>query len=219
MTINAKPRAQRSGAGGILTLCLAAAVLLTACHAGPRNFLNENDRLRRENLELLESVERHERRIESLNRVIAAQEKQLAAKQDLPPLPEGVQRPVCSRIAIGAFSGGVDTDNDGHDDLLRIYLQTYDQQDRNIVTLARVKVTAAVVPPGEQAVTLATKTWDAKSFDAAYRSSFAGTHHTLEIPIAGNLPAQITQLTVSIELTDLLHSHTLQTQQPLRFTP
>ncbi len=211
--------ATRRAARGYVVLTMFILAMLSACHSGPRNYLNENDRLRRENLALNEKAVQLEQRVASQNRVIAAQQKQLARKEGLPPPPDGVQRPVPARLEIGSISGGIDTDGDGHDDALRLYLRTRDQQERFIQVIGRVSITAAALPPGSDAVTVATQTVDAAQLDAAYRSGLAGTHYTLQILITGEVPVDVTTLSVSIELKDLLHGQTLRTETALRFQP
>ncbi len=174
-------------------------IFLSGC--GAKNFENENDRLRREVLDL-------KSQIGTLSNRAAAAEKQLEIEKQAkagqaPVLPQGVHRPVVSRIEIVKPSRGVDENKDGHDDAVRVYLETWDSRGRFLPALATVKVTVCAVAAGLPAVTVATGEFDAKAFDESYRSGIGGTHYTLRVPLTSPIPKGIGQVTVSIELTDL----------------
>ena len=134
-----------------------------------------------------------------------------------PQLPDGVPLLHTSRIEIVKPSRGADTDRDGKDDAVRIYLATYDQRNRFLQTLASVRVTIAAVPAGKEAVTVATHEFDARAFDAAYRSG-GDAHYTLEVPIAESVPEDVDKLTVTVQLTDLLTGATHETQKVVNFS-
>ena len=150
-------------------------------------------------------------------RAAAAQKAlQIATRKpsgDAPALPEGFSPPITSRVEITRPSRGADTDGDGADDAVRIYLETYDQRSRFVQTMATAKVTIAAVPAGEPAVTLATKQFDVSAFDASYRTGFGGSHYTLLVPLTQAVPQGIDKLTVTVELTDLVRGAAHEAQE------
>lgn len=193
-----------------LLAAIVLALILPAC-SGPRNFENENDRLRAENLDLTD-------RVASLTDRVAGLEEQVEIEQQRAgsDLPEGITRPAAVSVKIGGYSGGTDTDGDGDDDALRLYLTTHDARGRFIQTLAEVKVTAAALPPGEDARTVAAAEFDAETFDAAYRSGFTGTHYTLTVPVTDPAPPGTDHLTVRVAVKDVTtgRTHTAERSVP-----
>ncbi len=182
---------------------------MVGCSVGPRNFENENDRLRRENLVLKRQAEQLSTEVEALDTALAAAERRNAAGPA--SLPEGVRRPVPATLKLGRFSGPVDQDENGQADLLRLYLLTLDTQDRFVQTIGRVQISASVVAAGQPARTILTTRIDAADLDAAYRSGPAGTHYTLELPVPDGVSCPMDRpLHLAIELDDLIHGHQLQ---------
>jgi outer membrane murein-binding lipoprotein Lpp len=189
--------------------CALLVMCLSACSIGPRNFENENDRLRRENLTLKRQVEQLQTEVEAMDAALAAAEQRNT--NGAKTLPEDVRRPVPVRIKLGRFSGPVDQNGDGQAELLRLYLQTLDTQDRFVQAIGRLKVSASRLTPGQPARTILTAPVSAAAFDAAYRSSAAGTHYTIELPVPEGVSCPMNQpIHLAIELEDLIHGHRLQ---------
>jgi putative intracellular protease/amidase len=180
---------------------------------GPRNYDNDNDRLRRENLDLTEQVTALKRENESLAKLAQATHPPTASAD-----AAGVIPPRCARIQIASFSGGIDADRDQHDEAVRLYLHTLDSRDRFVQAVARLKITLAHLPPGQPALTLAVAQIDPARFDAAYRSGLTGTHYTIEVPVA-NVPPGVVELTCRVALTDLQTGLEHQTESLVRFNP
>jgi outer membrane murein-binding lipoprotein Lpp len=182
-----------------VVLCLVAA--MSACQSGPRNFENENDRLREEVIDLNTRVDQLETENQGLKTQLATAQNQDGANAS--PLPEGLVPPACVRIEMTKLSGGVDTDKDGLDDTLRVYLKTLDARDRFVQTLGVVDATVVAITPGEPAKTLAAMRIDPLEFDKAYRSGFTSTHYTLTLKLDTPAPKTASELTVRLKLTDL----------------
>jgi len=187
------------------------------CGATGGKVAQENDRLRAENLQLTQQVEALQQRVAAQTTEIELLKQQAAERAGVEPLPEGLRSPVCTSIEIDGTSGGVDTNEDGVDDAVRLYLRTLDARRRFVQTIARVKVTIAATPPGGEAVTLATETIDAPALDAAYRAGLGGTHYTLIVPVTTAPPDAVSQVSVSIQLDDLVTGATHTTQKLLRW--
>jgi hypothetical protein len=184
------------------------------CTRGPRNFENENDRLRRLTSQLRDRVDSLSQRVESLKKELAAARRAAAAEG-----PENVRRPTVRRIELRGYSGGIDTNEDRPDDALRLYLRTLDDRNRFVQALGEVEVTAAVIPPGEEARTVATASFGPKELDDAYRSGFGGAHYTLIVPVdEQKVPPETDELTVRVRFRNLLTDERLNTERTVRWS-
>ena len=92
---------------------LALAWFAAGCSAGPRNYLNDNDTLRAENLKLQQNVEELEGRLaDRIGEIEALRSKY---EREGVPIP-GAEPPVLSSIKYDRYTSPVDTNNDGVDD-------------------------------------------------------------------------------------------------------
>lgn len=201
----------------IFVLFALVSSLLGGCvQRGPRDFINENDRLRRENMELRETVAELRQRTADLERSLETER----ARGDSPlaDLPASVQPPTVTRIEVGRFSGGIDTDGDGADDAVRLYLNTLDARGRFVPVVGEVRVSIVAVPPGEEARTLATVEHGPEQLQQAYRSGFAGTHYTLIAPVDEPVPEDLNTVLVRVRLTDLLTGAQHNAEATLRWS-
>ncbi|MBI1367786.1 MAG: hypothetical protein GC162_03940 [Planctomycetes bacterium] len=181
----------------------AAGLCATGCSSGPRNFENDNDRLRKENTALTEKVAQ-------LSDHVAGLEKQLQAEQSRRgvKLPESLVIPACTKITIDRYSGRVD-------DALRLYLSTLDAKGRFVQTIGRVSISVVAIEAGKEATVLGSTTIEAKDFDAAYRAGLTGTHYTLMCRVPGKLPEGVTEVTVKVTLDDLVTGQSLSVTKNL----
>jgi len=181
-----------------VALFLAAACLLPACSRGPRNFTNENDRLRAQNLEL-------ERSVAQLEDALARREGELDAlrqqQEDARPLP-GVTPPTLAQLKLDRYSGPVDTDEDGVDDLVRVYVKPLDQDGRVIPVVGVATLTLVAITDDAEPVQLAQQRFDADAVRGAYRSGLAGTHYTLELALPADASAGPSTLAVRLTFID-----------------
>ncbi|MDX1682968.1 MAG: hypothetical protein R3336_07610, partial [Phycisphaeraceae bacterium] len=119
-------------------------VLVAGCSAGPRDFRNTNDRLRRENLELNDRIERLETDLEASQHHVATLQAQLETPV---PAVEGVERSDLPRmvdIRLGRYSGLVTRDQQH---TLRLYVQPVDQAGRMLPVAGRATVTLVAISP------------------------------------------------------------------------
>lgn len=199
----------RTGLAGCFLLCF-----LCGCRAGPKNFENENDRLRAQVMDLKEQLVTETDKAEGYARLIESHQQ--ATHQDL---PKGVIVPACSAIALDGYTDGVDSDGDGQTDLVRLYLLPQDPDGRFIQVVASVAASVVAITPGQEATTVATFQMNPSDFHKAYRSGLTGTHYTLEIPLGASkrsLPEGIEALTLRVKLTDLATGLTHETQKEIR---
>ncbi|MCE9591622.1 MAG: hypothetical protein K8S99_13985 [Planctomycetes bacterium] len=196
---------------GVAGLALALG-LLGGCSRGPRGFENDNDRLRRENSELKAKVDELSRNID----LRLAEIKRLEAQSATQPAVEGAEVPRVVEIKFDHYSGAIDTDSDGTDDALRVYLKTIDQRGRFLVAAGRAVLQVVAITPGQPVATLIEKTFTPAELDAAYRSGLTGTHYTLETPLPRPLPAGVGEVTVKVTFTDAAGGVTISHEEPVK---
>ena len=196
-------------------LLLALGVPLGGCRIGPRDFRNENDRLRRQNLELRREVEQLSERLALRIGELEALRQQLE-RAEADPMPEA-ERPVLSRLSMGRYSGGVDTTDDGFDNLIRVYLRPQDQQGRVMPVAGRAIIQAVAVPREDEPTILARRVYEPGEFDRAWRSGFMGSHFTLELELdPEQVPEDVSEAIVRVTFTQAGTGVELQTQEAFR---
>ena len=195
----------------VVAVCLGLGFSV-GCQAGKRNYVNENDKLRSQNLNLTRTVTKLEKSLAMRLAQIDGLEQRLGhtvkvagvTSSDIPRLVS---------VVFGRLSGAVDTNNDHVDDTLRLYVQTLDQHGRFIPVAAVAEVQVVMLCPGKPPVELTDRTWEPKAFEQSYRSSLAGTHYTLELPLLLDQPDAVDPVTVKLSLTDAATGVRLSCQQ------
>ena len=179
-------------------LLASSFLLLPSC--GPKNFTNDNDRLRRENLELTRQIEALEVKLN--DRLGQIETLQARLHHDEAPLPAGAERLVPSGIEIDSYSGPVDVDRDRIDDVVRLYLLPTDQHGRMIPVSGTLTATLVHLPDAGEPTVLRTLTFDPHQLDDAYRTGFTGPYYRAEFDLADlSLPAEPhDELTVRVVL-------------------
>ena len=183
----------------LLSLGLGVGLGLTGCGPSESTLSKENDQLRRTNLQLQREVDDLNRRIEGrLAQLEAAQGQGQAEDRAIP----GADVPVLTSISFGAFSGPSDSDNDGYDDTLRIYLVTEDQLGRFIPVAGTASLQTALVVEGSTPTLLSEKVYTPQQLESAFRSGFVGTHYTLQVPLDAQRVPPRQPITVQVTLHD-----------------
>ncbi len=158
----------------------------TGC--GPKNYLNDNDQLRRENMELARQIEALE--VQLNQRLVQIESLREAAAGQ--PLPEGVDPPVVSGVEIDSYSGPIDTDRDGIDDVVRLYLLPTDQHGRMIPVAGTLTAALLEIPDEGEPRVLVEVSLNPEQLDAAYRDGFTGPYYLCELPVPADCPAEVT---------------------------
>lgn len=193
------------------SLLLLTAMFLPALSScgGPRNFENENDRLRAENLELQTQVEELKARVENLDKALAA-----AQEQTPKPLPQGLHAPKPVKLELHRWTSAVDTDRDRQPDAIRAYAIPMDYQGRPVQVVGEAKVTLLALPTGKEPVTVQTTTLTPDQLNEAFRSGgLTGPHYTLQIPLENPLPNNTPKLMVRMSVMDTVTGRTLDAEQ------
>lgn len=178
-------------------LCSSVVLFSVGC-AGGGDFENENDRLRAVNLELQRERDELETKLDLRMAELEAARQQLSA--DAPPV-EGAQPPQLAKIAFDRYSGAVDTDGDGIDDRIRVYIRPLDGQGRFLPVSGKATVRLVTIPETDSPDVLAERTFEPGEWDDAYRSGFMGTHYTLELELPQPPLEGLTQATLHVTLT------------------
>ena len=195
---------------------LAIGLFCTAC-AGPdpAKISAENDRLRRQNLDLTRKTDELEKKVGLLEAQIDTLAQRLQTKAGL----EGVAAadlPTAVKIEFDRYSGAYDTDGDGAADTLRVYVQTLDQRGRFVPVAGRAVLQAVAITPDPPPVVLASRVFAPAEFDDAYRSGFTGTHYTLEAKLPSPMPQGVREATVKVSVTDAATGAVLTGQQVMK---
>jgi hypothetical protein len=150
----------------------------------------ENDRLRRQNLELEREVDALQTALQRRDAELLEAEKQRGRDSQV----EGAQPLRLTGLEFSRYSGPIDTNGDGRDDIVRIYLKPKDQHDRVMSVTGEAVLQLAVIE-GNDARVVAERRFAPAQFDATFRSGFTGTHFTLEIDLPSGLDGVVAKLT------------------------
>jgi len=201
------PGVRAAAAVAVILLCAVA----SGCFFGPRNFENENDRLRKENLELRERVAELEAQLLAARDRIDNLERRISG--GVTPNVPGVAPsdvPQASELSFGRFLGLVDDDEDGVADVARVYLIVRDQFGRVMPVAGSVRVRVVVIPSQGEPRTLGMLELVGEAFAETYRQGLTGAHYTLRVPIAA--PGELgpnDELVVRALVTDAATGRTL----------
>lgn len=171
-----------------------ALLMLALAGCGKKSFKNANDDLRAERQQLQKRVAELETELQNRLGEIESLRGQLQTDGELP----GADQPVFSAVKFDRYTGPVDTDGDGRDDLLRLYVKTLDHRGRMLPVAARANVQAVDLTPDQPPDLYLEHVWEPRDFDATYRTGLTGTHYTLEFPLDDRAPEE---LTVKLTLT------------------
>ena len=198
------------GAGG--------ACALVGCSAGPRDFENENDRLRGRVVEA-------ERRIAALEET----ERRLTAELDgarraSPAAQAMALLPRAERLVVGRLSGPVRTGTGtrnaaGVVEAVDLYLSPLDGRGRFVQVVGSLSVRVDLIPGpprGGAGATLAeprlvgTLTLAPEELREAYRSGLTGTHYSVRVPVRDEGGLGIGSLSVTVGLEDAVFGSRLE---------
>jgi hypothetical protein len=159
---------------------MVAPLALAACRAGPKNFDNENDALRRE----LQEMRAQSERLRNENAELKAKLSEAARVRDGATGPGAdvvAAMPRCAGIEVGSRSGWT-ADGDGVEALI----ETFDARKRFVQVAGTLTVDVTRLPAAGtegKAETLGTLRLGPAELREAYRSSFMGTHYAAVVPV------------------------------------
>ncbi len=193
---------------GFALVCIVAA----GCQGGRGNYLNENDKLRSEVLNLKRTVEKLEKNLTMRVAQIETLEQRLDRSADT---TNGAPSDIPSAVSVefDRLSGSVDTDGDGTTDVLRLYVKTLDQHGRFLPAAGPAEAQVVSIRPGQSPQVLVNQSWTAQEFTEAYRTGATGTHFTLELSLPSHVAEAVDQATVKLSFTDALTGVQLSCQE------
>ena len=171
--------------------------------------------LRRENLELSRSVAQLEQRIE--RRLAQIDQMQQSGSSEGVGVDGVVSAdlPRFVTLDLGRYSGPVDTDDDGREETIRLYLKPLDQQGRFLPVAGRLEVVAVRIDVSGSSSIVARAALSPAQLDAAYRSTFMGTHYRVDLPLPADLSPGAHELTIKIVITDAATGAAVSRQAPM----
>ncbi len=164
-------------------------------------------------MELKSAVDDLNTQLESRLQQIDTLETALATERVKVPGVEPGDIPIAVSLRFGMYTGPIDADGDGNDDLIRLYFQPLDQKQRFIPVAASAQVQVVVITPGHDPRVLADKAFTTADLDRTYRTGVTGTHYTLEVPLPGDIPDGVREVTAKVALTDASSGRVLTLQQ------
>ena len=175
-------------------MVLSLVLTLTACSSGPKNFLNDNDKLRRENLDLKRQVDDLNAALQRRVDEVATLEQQLADNGDT-----NARAPRLTTVKLGRYSGVVDTDGYGAPDLFRLFVVTLDQDGRFLPIRAEAVVRVVELPVEGEPRLIVRQEFSPVQVKDNYRSGFTGTHYRLEVALPADTPPDFTVRVTLVE--------------------
>lgn len=179
---------------------LVSVLLLAGCRVGGngKSFLNENDELRRSNLELTKQVEASEEQIAQLEGELEAyRSREMGAK----PI-EGAVPTVLSGMKVQSYSGLHDLDEDGAVDTLRLYVLPRDQKGRHYVVAGSLNVQVVELKPESLPRLITEATFDPAALDAGYRQGVLSERYVLDVDLPTDAIEGVNELSVKLTLTE-----------------
>lgn len=196
--------------------CIALALPLIGC-ANTAALRRENDRLRAEVMELKSANDRLEGRVEELDAELTRESQ----RPDSLPAAVRANTPHVTALDLSRLCHVQDRDRDGRPDRLVLYVQPADSLGRFVQIVGTLTAHAAILPAAGEARTVGRLTLDPAALREAYRSSFTGTHYTVELPLETNELGDATELTARVIFTDGLTGRELTAERtvPLVIRP
>lgn len=177
-----------------------SALLLVGCRVGGsgKSFLNENDELRRSNLELTKQVDASQEEIALLEGELEAyRSREMGAK----PI-EGAVPTVLSGLKVQSYSGLHDLDEDGTVETLRLYVVPMDQKGRHLVVAGALNVQVVELKPEALPLLVTEKTFGPEAFDGAYRQGMLSERYVVDVDLPTDAIEGVSELSVKLTLTE-----------------
>lgn len=209
------PRPHRHAATAPAAAAIALAAVFLALAAGgclsqgPRNYENENDRLRARVLELEERVEDLTAERDELLTKLRDTEAKPLEPQALEALPR------VAGIRFDPLTGLDDNDTSPGMDRVIAYVKPYDGRRRFVQVAGTLRIEAFVLPVGEdggEPRRIASATLSPAELREAYRYNFTGQHYTVTVPIDPPNAVLDGPVVIQAELTDAISGRTFSAE-------
>ncbi|MFO0873616.1 MAG: hypothetical protein U0575_06545 [Phycisphaerales bacterium] len=176
----------------------------------------EADRNRELVQQLQKEVSQLERRNAELESALGAARRQALPAAATIDAETMAAAPFAATLRIGRFSGLVDESKDGKPDLLRLYLEPRDGQDRTVQVAGRAVVTVVQRQSDGSELEVGSAALDPAAWRRAFVSGFMGSYYSVDVPLSATIDPRSPVL-VRAALDDAFTGRTLRTEGPLRF--
>ncbi len=197
-----------------LGVALVSVLMVSGCKAQFAGKPNAADAVRRQNLELEKLVSELQEKLDLRTGELESLREQLQ-RGAASPMP-GAISPTLSKIEFDRYTGAMDTNGDGNDDRLRVYVRTLDQHGRLLPVAGRATLQLVQIEPDTPPILITERSYAPAEWDDSYRSGLTGTHHTLEMLLPDNLLPQALDATVKLTFVEADTGTTLTVQQAVR---
>lgn len=176
-------------AAALVPLLFLATIMFSGCRAGPKDFDNENDALRRQVGQLESEVARL---AAERNEAIAQRELALArlkATEGEPAAAVVRSMPASAGIRIGRLSGAIADADPDWVDAVEVYVRPHDGRQRFVQVAGTMTVEAVRLGPAgatdpAMPAMIGSVELDPDGLREAYRSSPMGTHYVVRVPLS-----------------------------------
>ena len=179
--------------GRLLAAGCCAAALVWAAGCASDRVRAENDRLREHVQSLEDELEASNRRMLELAQQVNRLTREMQSEPQAGIAADiAAAEPLVTSIALGRLSHAVDDDLDGFADRIVLYLNPADGRGRFMQIVGSLDVQVVAID-ADGPRTLGQRSLDPLSVRDAYRSSFTGTHYTIEVdvePSAGDVTSR-----------------------------
>jgi len=195
-----------------LRAACALAAALTAAGGCVSVKQAESEKILAERRDALEQVRTLSDRNEALQSELAAQRKQIDTLQAL-----GGQKRLdllfrVERIAMGRHTGGIDTDDKGGQDGIKVFLLPIDADGSVIKAAGDVKIQLFDLAADPAQNLVGEYRWTVEQLSKQWSSGFMAYHFSFECPWPDG-PPQHDEITVRVEFTDYLTGKTFTAQE------
>ncbi len=196
-----------------LVILTAAALLAAGCDGGRTEIL----RLQRELQNEQETVEDLREQLARTKADLEDQRRKTRTLQDLGDKRKDVLFTV-SRIELGRYTGGVDTDDNPGDDAVKVFLQPIDQHGSVIKAAGRVTVRLFDLGRDPNEVLLGQRVISPEQLAGFWSGGFGVYHFSFPCRWDRRVPAGDT-VTVRVEFIDYLTGETFSAQKQVSVSP
>ena len=172
-----------------------------------------NDDLRREKLALRKELDQAEQKMQGLAQELEAYRKQNQQSANEAPGFENARPPILSDLDFARYTGPVDTDRDGVDDELRLYVRPVDQMGRMLVVAGSINIQLLDLQAEQPPKVIDEQTVSPEALDDAYRTGLTGDHYSLKVKLPLDRLGEVDHITVLTTLTQAETGRTVDRQE------
>lgn len=184
---------------------LIACVVAVGCNSQQADLAQRLRKLDAENVRLT-------RRVNQTNQRVAALEKQLQTLQGFPP-ERMAHFVTAAQAKIGRFTGPFDSDNDGIDDGIKVYLKLRDRHGDTIKAGGQVDIEFWDLAASQDQRLLGTWQFAMANLSAHWLAGMMADHYRFELTWPGGRPPRNLYITVKLRFADAITGAVFESQK------